>query len=93
MYTNIPVAETKHILNKAFENNMVETNITQELLTWYDTIIKQNYFSFKEHTHIQTEGLAMGAPSSSILSEIFLQHVEHTHIPNIAMKHKLVNYL
>jgi hypothetical protein len=35
----------------------------------------------------------MGAPSSSILSEIFLQHIKHTHIPNIAMKHELVSYL
>jgi hypothetical protein len=93
MYTNIPIAETKHILNKALESNGVETNTTQELLSWYDTVTKQNYFSFKKHTHIQTEGLAMGTPSSSILSEIFLQHIEHTHIPNIATKHKLINYL
>jgi hypothetical protein len=34
----------------------------------------------------------MGAPSSSIISEIFLQNIEHTHLPGLAEKHKLVNY-
>jgi hypothetical protein len=48
--------------------------------------------SHLKDTHIQTEGLAMGAPSSSILSEVFLQHIEHTHIPSIVKKHKLINY-
>jgi hypothetical protein len=56
-----PGSRNKTHPKQSLENNMVETNITQELLTWYDTITKQNYFSFKEHTHIQTEGLVMGA--------------------------------
>ena len=34
----------------------------------------------------------MGAPSSGILSEIFLQHVEHLHLPRLTHKHKLTNY-
>jgi len=34
----------------------------------------------------------MGAPSSSILSEIFLQHVEHSHLPRLTKKHRLINY-
>jgi hypothetical protein len=34
----------------------------------------------------------MGAPSSSIISEIFLQHIEHTHLPHLTRKHRLVNY-
>jgi hypothetical protein len=34
----------------------------------------------------------MGAPSSSIISEIFLQLIEHTHLPHITRKHRLVNY-
>jgi uncharacterized protein (DUF1697 family) len=55
MYTNIPIAETKHILNKALENNRIETSTTQELLSWYDTITKQNYFSFREHTSKQKD--------------------------------------
>jgi len=34
----------------------------------------------------------MGAPSSSIISEIFLQNIENTHLHGLARKHKLVNY-
>jgi hypothetical protein len=35
----------------------------------------------------------MGVPTSSVLSEVFLQQVEHTHIPDLAIKHKIANYL
>jgi hypothetical protein len=34
----------------------------------------------------------MGAPSSNIISETFLQHIEHTHLPHLTQKHRLVNY-
>jgi hypothetical protein len=30
----------------------------------------------------QNEGLAMGAPMSAILAEVFMQHQEHNHIVN-----------
>jgi hypothetical protein len=92
MYSNIPITETRHILSNTLENSMVNPNIKQELLAWYNVITEQNYFSFKQHIHIQKDGLAMGAPSSSILSEIFLQHIEHAQIPRLSMKYKLVNY-
>jgi hypothetical protein len=45
-----------------------------------------------DKTITQTDGLAMGAPSSSIISENFLQHIEHTHLPHLTRKHRLVNY-
>jgi len=41
---------------------------------------------------IQKDGLAMGTPSSSILSKIFIQHVEHTHLSRLTHKHKFINY-
>ena len=34
----------------------------------------------------------MGAPSSSTLSEIFLQPTEHLHITHLTQKHKIINY-
>jgi hypothetical protein len=40
----------------------------------------------------QQDGLAMGAPSSSIISEIFLQYTEHNHLPSLTQKHNLINY-
>jgi hypothetical protein len=35
-------------------------------------VIKQNYFQFQDTLYIQKEGLDIGAPTSSIFSEIYL---------------------
>ena len=45
-----------------------------------------------ENIILQEDGLAMGAPSSSIIFELFLQYLEQTKLPHIAQKLKLVNY-
>jgi hypothetical protein len=34
----------------------------------------------------------MGAPTSAILAEIFLQHQEHKHIINLLQKHNIIDY-
>ena len=41
---------------------------------------------------IHNVGLAMGTPSCSILSEILIQHIEHTHLPQLTHKHEFINY-
>ena len=35
---------------------------------------------------------AMGAPSSGLIAEIFLQHLEHLHLPQLTQKHKIISY-
>jgi len=34
----------------------------------------------------------MGAPSSGLIAEIFLQHIEHSHLTHLTQKHKIINY-
>jgi hypothetical protein len=34
----------------------------------------------------------MGAPSSGLIAEIFLQHTEHKHLTHLPQKHKIINY-
>ena len=34
----------------------------------------------------------MGAPSSSLRAEMFLQHTEHQHMAQLSTKHKIINY-
>jgi hypothetical protein len=46
-----------------------------ELIT--KLIIIQNYFELNSKFYHQSEGLAMGAPSSA---EIYLQHLEHNQV-------------
>jgi hypothetical protein len=42
--------------------------------------MEQNYFQFNQQYYKQTDGLAMGVPTSAILSETYLQHMEHKHM-------------
>jgi hypothetical protein len=42
--------------------------------------------------HTQSEGLAMGAPTSSILSEFYLQHLGSTDIYDLLIDHNIVGY-
>jgi hypothetical protein len=79
MYSNIPISEKKQILENMLTANSTDHRMKSEIINWYDVITKKIYFSFYDKTIVQTDGFAMGAPSSSIISEIFLQHIAHTH--------------
>jgi hypothetical protein len=92
MYSNIPIKETKLILEDILSHNTADAQTINETLNWYDTITQQNYFANNGNIILQKEGLTMEAPSSSIISEIFLQSLEQTKLPLIAGKLKLTNY-
>jgi hypothetical protein len=64
----------------------------QEIIKLTKTILKQNYFQFNDDIYIQTEGLAMGAPTSATLSEIYVQYLEHTAISDALLQHKITGY-
>ena len=44
------------------------------------TILGQNYFTFQDHCYQPDKGVAVGSPLSGIMAEIFLQHLEDSHI-------------
>jgi hypothetical protein len=46
-------------------------NIQQEIIHILQTLTEQNHFQFDQQYCKQTEGLAMGAPTSSILAETY----------------------
>ena len=82
MYSNIPIIETRHILEDIMEHNLINPQ-TKEHLTSYDIITEQNYLISSSSSSnnnnnnnnnniiIQNDRLVMGAPSSSILSEVY----------------------
>jgi hypothetical protein len=80
MYTSIPTGELPSILEKWCDSHSISSAIKQELLSITKLIIGQNYYKFRDRVYIKREGPAMGAPSSSILSEQFLQYLENTDI-------------
>jgi len=92
LYTNIPIKETKMILTNILTHSLMTPQTQQELLRWYDIITKQNYFTHDNQIIFQQDGVVMGAPSSGLISEIFLQHIKHSHISDLTQKHGIINY-
>ena len=92
LHSNIPVKETRTILANILKHSMTDPQMQHRLLKWCDVITRQHYFTSNQDIVIQHDGLAMGAPSSGIIAEIFLQHMEHTHLTQLAQKHKIINY-
>jgi hypothetical protein len=71
LYINITVKEIREIICNTLDKNLIEPQVKQKLLVWYDLITKQNYFSNNDKILIQQAGLAMGAPSSGLIAEFF----------------------
>ena len=92
LYSNIPVKETRAILTDILQHELVTPQTQQEILKWYDIITRQNYFAHNKDIVIQYNSLTMGAPSSGLIAEIFLQHIEHTHLAHMTHKHRVINY-
>jgi hypothetical protein len=47
---------------------------------------------FNDQFYNQNEGLAMGAPTSAILTETFIQNLEHNNLIKILNNHQIINY-
>jgi len=94
MYTNVPSKKVKEIIHDIPIKIGVDQRIKKEILDIYEynVIIQQNYFFFSEKYYIHKDYLAMGAPTSSILSELYTQHIEHTVFSPILRKCRILGY-
>jgi len=70
----------------------MEEKLKQEFMKIYRLLIEQNYFRFQDTVYLQKECLAMGAPTSSIFSEVYLQYIENTEIYYILLNPKVEGY-
>jgi hypothetical protein len=52
----------------------------EELLYILRVILEQKYLQFNNKSFKQNKGLTMGAPTTAILAETFIQHLKHTRI-------------
>ena len=92
MYTNIPTDHIPTIIHRLCNHHNIDTHTQSELLHLCQLILTQNYFNFRSVTYIQTSGLAMGAPTSSLFSEVFLQFLEATKLFVILVRHHIIGY-
>jgi len=58
----------------------VDSTFKQEILKISNLFIAQNCFRFWDKTYLQSNSLAMGAPTSAGVSEVFLQYMKNTEI-------------
>jgi hypothetical protein len=73
MYTNIPKLEVINIIENITENHTDITKTNQkETINILKTVMEQNYFQFNQQYYKQTEGLAMGVPTSTILAKVYI---------------------
>jgi hypothetical protein len=92
MYTNIPTEELVNIIDFLCKEHFIQDKLRNEIIKISQLIIRQNYFQFQNHFYIQENGLAVGSPTSSVFSEIFLQHIESTAIYKILIQNYIIGY-
>lgn len=91
LYPSIPVDETIGILKNKL-SDLYEDAYINELTDLTQTVLRQNYFRFNNNIYKPQDGLGMGNPTSSLLTEIFLQHYEDIHIQTLMTKHNIKHY-
>jgi hypothetical protein len=89
MYSNIHTNELIKIIGLMCDKHDIKEELKHGIMKISHILIKQNYFQFQDTLYIQEEGLDMGAPTSSIFSEIYPQHIENTKIVDILLKHHI----
>jgi hypothetical protein len=92
MYSNIPTYELINIITSIANGNDIHEELIKEIKLLTELIIKRNYFELNSNLYLQSQGLAMGATSSALLSELYLQRIEHNQILNLLIKHKIISY-
>jgi hypothetical protein len=92
IYRIIPTKDVRNIINEILNSNNVKEIAKEEILNLLNVILEQNYIQINEQYYLQNEGLAMGAPTSTLLSEVYRQHLQHISIADILNKHKIIDY-
>jgi hypothetical protein len=58
-----------------YSGNHTSEQKKHELVVLLNTILEQNYSQFNNQFYKKEEGLAMGAPTSAVLAEAFIQYL------------------
>jgi hypothetical protein len=73
MYTNIPRTEATNIIANILKiNSSINDNSQKEVIHILEIVMEQNYFQFEQKFYKQTDGLAMEAPISAIILQVYI---------------------
>jgi hypothetical protein len=65
---------------------------TQQSITLAKAVLTQYYFTFQNKIYQPDKGISVGSPISSIIAEIFLQHLEDKYIKQLLDTKNIVFY-
>jgi hypothetical protein len=91
LYVNIPIDETLNITKTILDTHN-EPRITTQIVHLLTAVLEQNYFSYQNVIYKPGNGVAMGSPTSGTVAEIFLQHLEESHVPHFLDTHHIIYY-
>jgi hypothetical protein len=93
MYSNVPTSKLPQTINLVSDQIHTTKKFKREVINLTRTLLKQNYFQFQDHIYKHKEGLGIGAPTSSIFSEVYLQYIQHTELYDILIHNKMLGYI
>jgi hypothetical protein len=74
------------------KNYNISLEAKTEIRNLLNTTLEQNYVEHNGKWYKQNDGLAMGAPTSAIIAEVFIQYFEHTTVIDILKKFQIIEY-
>ena len=78
LYTNVPIKDTLLIIKGLLENDadlQAKTKIpSKDILNITEFLLTRTWYKYKEKYFQQTDGVAMGGPTSSVVAEIYMQN-------------------
>jgi len=85
MYTNMPTVNLKDIISSMLDHSHRDNKKKQKILKYYNIILYENFFQYRDRQYLQM----MGASTSPIFSEIYLQYMEHTTFVDILIQRQI----
>ena len=92
MYYNVPTGDLLHIIDLICDQQLIDGKVKNELMNLSKIVLEHNYFHFENNFYSQESGLAMGSPTSSVFSEIYLQYTDSSTIFNILVRNNIMGY-
>ena len=86
LFTSVPIDPALHIIKDMLEKDDTLCNKTvlsvQNIIELLGFCLHNTYFSFKNRSYEQAEGVAMGSPVSCIVANLYMEHFEkHSGLP------------